>query len=54
MRLPFEGLSGRSWRLTDQLGSAVHERDGADLQARGLYLDEPAWQACAFALVPTS
>jgi len=28
----------------------VYERDGGDLQSRGLYLDVPAWQASVFAL----
>jgi hypothetical protein len=50
VRLPFADLSGRSWRLEDRLGSAAHDRDGADLQSRGLYLDEPPWQALAFSL----
>jgi glycosidase len=52
VRLPFEDLFGRPWRLTDQLGSAVHHRDGDDLQARGLFLDEPAWQASLYSLEP--
>jgi len=50
VRLPFAGLAGRSWRLRDELGSAVYDRDGSELQARGLYLDEPAWQASVFSL----
>jgi hypothetical protein len=52
VRLPFEDLFGRSWRLTDEIGSAVHDRDGDDLQARGLFLDEPAWQASVYSLEP--
>jgi glycosidase len=52
VRLPFADLGQRRWRLQDQLGTARHDRDGNDLQARGLYLDMPAWQASAFCLQP--
>jgi Alpha amylase, catalytic domain len=52
VRLPFADLGGRAWRLQDRIGSAVYERDGDDLQARGLYLDEPPWQALVFSLMP--
>jgi len=52
LRLPFTDLAGRSWRLQDQVGSAPYEREGDDLQARGLYLDEPAWHPCVFSLKP--
>jgi glycosidase len=53
VRLPFEDLFGRSWRLQDLLGSATYDRDGDDLQACGLYLDEPAWQASVYSAEPT-
>jgi glycosidase len=50
VRLPFGELGGRRWRLEDLIGDAAHEREGGDLQARGLYLDEPAWTALVFSL----
>jgi hypothetical protein len=50
VRLPFTDLSKRHWQLQDQLSSASYDRDGSDLQARGLYLDVPAWQASVFSL----
>jgi hypothetical protein len=50
VRLPFPDLGGHSWRLQDQMSSAVYDRDGNDLQARGLYLDVEPWQASVFAL----
>jgi len=50
VRLPFEDLSGRSWRLQDQLQEVAYDRGGSDLQSRGLYLDAPPWQASVFAL----
>jgi glycosidase len=49
-RLPFEDLGGREWRLDDLLGKATYKRDGSDLQARGLYLDEPPWKAAVFSV----
>ena len=45
VRLPFAGLGNVQWRLEDSIGDASYERDGDDLQTRGLYLDEAAWQA---------
>ena len=50
VRLPFTDLAGKQWRLTDLLNDAVYERDGSDLQQRGLYLDVPPWKAPIFAL----
>lgn len=50
MRLPFPALDGHSWRLVDQLGTAVYDRDGGDLLRRGLYLDMGAWAYHAFRL----
>src|SRR5262249_34575018 len=49
-RLPFAGLDGHTWRLHDQLSDAVYDRDGADLLAHGLYLDEGPWQARVYKL----
>ena len=48
VRLPFTDLGGSRWRLADVIGDAAYEREGDDLQARGLYLDEPAWSAHVF------
>jgi len=50
VRLPFANLAGGQWRLQDQLEEVVYDRDGSDLQERGLYLDVPAWQTSVFAL----
>jgi hypothetical protein len=49
-RLPFVGLSGHTWRLQDQLSNDVYDRDGCDLLARGLYLDEGPWRSRIFKL----
>ncbi len=48
VRLPPAGLAGRQWRLRDLLGGAQYDRDGSDLESRGLYLDVPPWQCHVF------
>jgi hypothetical protein len=50
VRLPFTDLDGGQWRLQDQMGNAIYDRDGSDLQSHGLYLDVPPWQTSVFAL----
>ena len=50
VRLPFGDLGGRKWHLVDLMGDARYERDGNDLQSRGLYLDMPAWGFHVFEL----
>jgi glycosidase len=50
VRLPFTDLGESRWRLTDQIGTARYDRDGRELQERGLYLDEPAWRTAVFSL----
>lgn len=49
---PFPDLAGKPWRLEDQLGSAVYDRDGSELQERGLFLDMSPWQAAVYSLSP--
>jgi hypothetical protein len=50
VRLPFPDLGSGQWQLEDLLGDASYDREGNDLQARGLYLDEPPWKASVFSL----
>jgi hypothetical protein len=50
LRLPFADLGNRQWRLQDLLGDAGYDRDGNDLQSRGLYLDMSPWRASIFSL----
>ncbi len=50
VRLPFAELAGERWRLQDLLGTASYDREGNDVQARGLYLDMPPWQTAVFSL----
>jgi hypothetical protein len=48
--LPWTAMAGRQWRLSDQLGPAVYDRDGSELVGRGLYLDLPPWGHHAFTI----
>jgi len=48
VRVPFEDINDSAWRLRDQIGNAVYDRDGSELLAKGLYLDVPPWQAHIF------
>ena len=48
VRLPFPELGGKQWRLRDLLGEACYDRDGNDLQERGLYVNMPGWQYHVF------
>ncbi len=50
VRLPFDDLGGGQWRLEGLIGGAAYDREGNDLQERGLYLDEPAWQTDVFSV----
>jgi hypothetical protein len=50
LHLPGGGLQGKKLRFRDLMGSAVYERDGDDISARGLYLDMPAWGFHVFEL----
>jgi len=50
VRLSFADLGGHSWMLEDQLGGPSFERDGDELNSRGLYVDLAPWRYHAFAL----
>jgi len=45
VRMPWEDIAGRSWRLTDAFSGAVYERDGDEMCGVGLYVDLDGW-AC--------
>jgi hypothetical protein len=50
VRFPFTDLSRGQWRLYDLMGDAQYDREGGDLESRGLYLDLPPWQYHVFQL----
>jgi hypothetical protein len=54
VRLPFPDLGDGQWRLENLTGNATFDRDGSDLQSRGLYLDMPPWQYYVFSFRPQS
>ena len=53
VRLPFADLGGKTWRLQDLLGPATYDRDGDDLETRGLFLDMDPMSYHAFEVSPT-
>ena len=48
--IPLPNLREQRWRLEDLLGDARYDRDGNELESRGLYLDVPPWQAHVFSV----
>jgi hypothetical protein len=48
VRLPFTELGDGQWQLQDLLGDACYERNGTDLQSRGLYLHMAPWKYHVF------
>ena len=54
VRLPMSDLAGKGWRLQDQMGTASYERDGNELQSRGLFLDMSPWQVAVLAMTRRS
>jgi hypothetical protein len=50
LRLPFSGLAGSQFRLTDMMGGEVYVRDGNGLIDPGLYIDLGAWCCNVFRL----
>jgi hypothetical protein len=50
VKFPFTDDNDGQWILTDLISGNSFERDGNDLQTRGLYLDEPAWKIYVFSV----
>jgi hypothetical protein len=50
VKLPFHDLTESKWRFRDLITGATFDRNGNELQAKGLYLDEPAWKYYVFFL----
>lgn len=48
LKLPFSELDHRRWRLRDLMSDARYDREGDELQSRGLYLDLGPWRAHVF------
>jgi hypothetical protein len=43
VRLPWQDLSGRLWRMSDILADDLYEREGDEIAAEGLYVALPPW-----------
>ena len=50
VRLPSLNLRAQKWRLKDLLSDARYDRDGNELESRGLYLDMPPWRYHVFSV----
>ncbi len=50
LRLPFDDLANKRWRLQDQLSSEVYDRDGNELLSAGLFIDMHPWQVAVYRL----
>jgi hypothetical protein len=52
IRLPWDDLAGREWRLVDLLSDQTYERAGDDMSASGLFVALPPWHSHLFAWSP--
>jgi len=43
VRVPWDDLGGHVWRLEDVVSGAIYERDGAEMQDPGLFVDLAPW-----------
>ena len=50
VKMPFAALTGKTLVFRDAMGPGVYQRDGAEINSRGLYLDLPPWRYNVFAI----
>jgi hypothetical protein len=50
VRVPWDDLGGKTWRLEDALSNSTYDRDGTEIQNEGLYVELGAWASQIFAL----
>jgi hypothetical protein len=43
VHVPWDDLSGKMWRLNDDLSNASYDRDGSEIQKDGLYVELAPW-----------
>jgi len=43
VRLPWDGLTGKSWQVTDLFTGQMYERSGDEMCNTGIYVDLPPW-----------
>jgi hypothetical protein len=51
VRLPFADVGGRMWRLRDRMGKATYDREGDELQSKGLFVDLNNWKCNIFEMI---
>ena len=54
IRIPWEDLRGRTWRLSELLSVESYERGGDDMAESGLFVSLRPWQWHCFRLAPVS
>jgi hypothetical protein len=53
VRVPWDGLRGRTWLLNDVLSGESYDRTGDDMRDAGLYVDLGPWRWHFFRLNPS-
>ncbi len=43
VRVPWDDVRGKTWRLTDALCDAIYDREGDEIAELGLYIELGAW-----------
>jgi hypothetical protein len=54
LQIPFDAMNGKTVHLQDLMTPAVYDRQGDEIQSRGLFLDLPAWGYHVFELTGCS
>ena len=53
VRVPWDALRGRTWRLKDVLSGEIYDRSGDEMRDSGLYVDLGPWCCHCFILKPS-
>jgi glycosidase len=53
VRIPWDDVAGRWWRLTDAITGAAYERDGDELSGVGLYVELEGWASHLLSVRPS-
>lgn len=48
VRLPWDDIRGKAWRLVDRIGGQTYDRDGDEMAGPGLYVVLRSWQSHVF------
>jgi hypothetical protein len=51
IKLPSQNPGEGSWVLKDLISGDIYEREGGDLESKGMYLDEAGWKIYVFSLI---